>query len=179
MNIFKVPELVVEEYPSKVAASFDCKTEAARAVQQVASAEGAELGQIRLVGPGDPAADRKLQPESGAIARTWIRTHLVFGAVGMLSASVLTFTAIQWGPTALSASPVFTGITLVWVITLSSLMLAGAVTLRMDHDRVLNHVLRASAEGRHTVVAHARSAKQKRRFAKALRTQAGAAVSTL
>jgi hypothetical protein len=148
-------------------------------MKDLSRAADIEPRQVRLVKPDDPEAERKLQPEARAIERTWIRTHLLFGAVGLVSASVFVALAIQWGPTALSASPMFTGLTLVWVRTLSSLMCAGAVALRRDHDRVLNHVLRAPVEGRHTVVAHARSGRQKRRFTEALRTHAETAVSTL
>jgi hypothetical protein len=86
---------------------------------------------------------------------------------------------VQWGPVALSASPLFTTIALIWVTTLSCLMVAGATTLRMDHDLVHAHVRAAASEGRHSVVAHARTARERRRLARQLRRRAQSTVSTL
>lgn len=170
---------IVEEFPSKVVASFDSDTEAMRAASQLAASDRVQARQVRIVAPNDPAAEHKLQPEPRAIELTFFRTHALFGAIGLVTGVVLAAVSINWGPEALQASPMFTLITLTWVSTLFSLMVAGAVTLRMDHDLVLNHVLRASDEGRHSVVAHARSSTQKRGFANQLRAEAGTVATTL
>ncbi len=179
MNMPSLPDVIVEEFPSKVAASFDTQEAAERAAAQIAEAENIEDRQVRTIEPDDSAVARKLQPESQSIQRTWMRTHIAFGAFGLLLGSLLAAIAVQWGPVALTASPMFTGITLVWVSTLSCLMVAGAATLRMDHDLILNHVSAASAKGQHTVIAHARTAREKRRFARQLRRRAETTVSSL
>ena len=179
MKISPLPDVIAEEYPSKVAASFDTREQADRATASVLRAANADTRQLEIIAPDDPAAARKLQPESATIPRTWVRTHCAFGVFGLLLGALLAAAAIQWGPVAMSASPLYTGITLVWVTTLSCLIIAGAVTLRMDHDLVLNHVSTASAKGQHTLVAHARTAREKRRFARLLRRRSEATASSL
>ena len=179
MKMPALPDIVAEEFPSKVAASFETRDAAARAIADVIQVEDVEAHQVRLIEPDDKAAARKLQPESRTIEHTWVRSHLAFGAFGILLGSVLAAASVQWGPVALSASPLFTTITLIWVTTLSCLMIAGATTLRMDHDLVHAHVSAAAARDRHSVVAHARTAREKRRLARQLRRRAESTTSSL
>ena len=169
----------VEQYPSKVTASFRSSSDAAQAAARLAEDGEVEKGQIKVVAPEDQDIDRKLQPEARAIERTFFRRHRNFGISGLVAGLFLSTLAITMGPEAFYASPQLTVITVTWVTFLSSLMLAGALTLRMDHDLIMNHAKQASGQGLHVVVAHARTAPQKRQFANELRAKAERVVSTL
>lgn len=168
-----------EQFPSKVVASFETSSDAKRAATRLSHADEVETGQILIIAPGDNAADSKLQPEARAIENSFIRKHLKYGIAGLLAGVFLSTLAVNWGPDIFTASPLLTSIAVTWVTFLSSLMLAGALTLRMDHDLVFNHAQRASDQGKYVVVAHARSGSQKRRFAEQLDIQAQATAASL
>jgi hypothetical protein len=168
-----------EKFPSKVVASFSTHVEAKEAATTLLLTEEVAASQIKIVAPEDQNADRKLQPEARAIESTFFSKHFYYGASGLFAGLALSALAITWGPEAFTASPLLTAITVTWVTFLSSLMLAGAVTLRMDHDLILNHAQRTSDQGMYLVVAHARTTPQKRRFADQLRGRSESVVSTL
>lgn len=172
-------DIVAEEFPSKVTASYSNAVRAREAAVTLRQWSDVDPRQVRLVSPGDSAVAPKLQPEAEAIERTFYRTHLAFGLAGLGVGSGAAIAAVSWGPIAISASPLLAGLALVWVCTLSSLILAGAVTLRMDHDGVFSHLLQARSKGQTTVIAHARSAAEKRRFRTHLEASASSVASTL
>ncbi|MEE4192513.1 MAG: hypothetical protein V2I66_13110 [Halieaceae bacterium] len=168
-----------ERFPSKVSASFNGASEAHRAADRLLQAEDVVREQVVVIAPEDGAVDSKLQPEARAIEGTFFRKHIAFGLSGLAAGLVLATVAISWGPDVFTGSPFLSTIAITWVTFLSSLMVAGALTLRMDHDMVTNHALRAADEGKYLVVAHARSGAEKRRFAEELKPEATATASTL
>ncbi len=170
--------LPTEEFPSKVSATFDTAREANQAANELSQSEDVESGQVLVIAPGDDRTDLKLEPEPRAIRNTWFRAHVLYGAVGIAVGLVLASAAVNSGLDIFSASPLPTIIAITWVTFLSSLMVAGAITLRLDHDVVVHHSRSAAGSGEYLVVAHARSGAEKRRFAKQLKPAANDTAST-
>ncbi|MEE4660151.1 MAG: hypothetical protein V2J89_06775 [Halieaceae bacterium] len=179
MALFQFSEIPGEKYPSKVSAIFDTAQEAQQAADALAQQASVASDQVHVIAPDESRRGLKLEPEPRAIRNTWVRKHAIHGAVGIALGLMLATVAINSGVDVFRASPVLTTIAITWVTFLSSLMLAGALTLRLDHDRVINQSLRAADNGQYVVVAHARSGSQKRRFLKQLRPDASGTVSTL
>ncbi len=98
---------------------------------------------------------------------------------GLSAGLIISTIAINWGPDVFTASPLLTAIAVTWGCFRSSLMSAGALSLRMDHDSVTNHALRAAGKGKYLLVAQAHSGEGKRRFAEEFRSEATATVTTL
>jgi len=179
VTLSQLPEIPGEKYPSKVSAIFDTAKDARQAADVLAQKAGVEPEQVVVIAPDEPRRGLKLEPEPRAIRNTWVRKHAIHGAAGIASGLLLASVAVNSGVDVFRASPVLTTIAITWVSFLSSLMVAGALTLRLDHDRVINQSLRAADNGQYVVVAHARSGSQKRRFLKQLRSEARGTAATL
>ncbi|MGC3964870.1 MAG: hypothetical protein QM803_16555 [Rhodocyclaceae bacterium] len=162
-----------------VAALFDNLESARRAAEHVRSASSMQAGQVKLVAPADPAFDAKLEPEQTGIAHTLIRTHIVLGAVGLV-AGVLLAVVLQRADLALFAqSPGRSLFVLALLGLFFGMMVGGFVSLRPDHDMVIEKVRWGSASGRWAVVTHPVSSVQKKQAEDVLRAEHGELVESL
>ena len=139
---------------SKVAGVFD-EGEEARAVAKEILGEGA-LGadQVKLVGPDDPAVERKLEPEEAGIARTLIHSHIALGIVGLIVGLVVAAALLLSGVTFARASPYYTVIITAGFGAVVGMMFGGLVSLRPDHDVLITEVEEAAHHGHWAVVVH-------------------------
>jgi hypothetical protein len=133
-----------------VAASFDDAAQA-EAVASTLKSDPQVDGEVSVIAPGDPLAARKMEPEQRGIWRTLRRGHLVFGAAGVLLGLVVSFIAIrQWA--AAADSPGFTVLFITVLGAFFGLMVGGLITLRPDHDAVIQQVRAALERGQWAVV---------------------------
>ncbi|MGA7951452.1 MAG: hypothetical protein WCA45_15005 [Thiobacillaceae bacterium] len=148
---------------SKVAGVFD-EAEEARAVADEIMREGA-LGaeQVRLVGPEDPAVERKLEPEQAGIARTLIRSHIALGIVGLIVGLVVAAALLLSGVEFARASPYYTVIITAGFGAVVGMMFGGLVSLRPDHDVLITEVEEAARQGHWAVVVHPANHEQEMR----------------
>jgi hypothetical protein len=141
---------IAEKSLTLVAASFDDRVQA----EQVASTlkrDPAVDGQVSLIAPDDPLAARKMEPDQRGIWRTMLRGHVVFGVLGALAGAAIAFAVIAAWPAAAS-SPGFTLLFLTVLGTFFGGMVGGLVTLRPDHDAVIQQVHAAQERGQWAVV---------------------------
>lgn len=152
-----------ERYPFKVGAEFADESTALWAVDRVVDRERLDDAQIRLLRPDDPNAGVKLEPESGGIARTLVKSHIVLGAIGLLTALVAAIALVLGGVQPFAASPLFTVLVAGFFGAIAGLLLGGLVSLRPDHDRLIARA-RAAIRHRHFyLVVHTRDHDQERR----------------
>lgn len=109
---------------------------------------------VKVMGPGDPAVERKLEPEEVGIVHTLIRSHTVLGILGLIAglagASALILGGVGWA----AASPFYTlGVAAVFGAA-GGMMLGGLVSLRPDRSVLDVKVEAAVQEGRWAVVVH-------------------------
>lgn len=164
---------------SKVAAVFSSARAARAASTAVADETGIEAAQIRVITPGDPDTDIKLEPEGGNIWRTLVVSHVRLGIAGLLAGlcvfgilMAMQLPQVVQSPFASAAACAFFG-------ALGGLMLGGLVTLRPDHATVINATRDAADHGRTTVVVHALSAEQRARAMAVLGRCGGDVTQTL
>ncbi|MFO7550431.1 MAG: hypothetical protein R6W80_03425 [Haliea sp.] len=152
-----------EQYSHKVSAEFATRESADDMVAQLAADSGLRQSRVELVVPGDQHLGSKVEPESRGIARTALKSHFVLGlaflALGLATAWLL----VTFGPPLTRSSPVMVFIVLGFFPTLFGLMLAGAITLRPDHDPLIASTRKAAQAGRWTVVVHCADEEQQQR----------------
>lgn len=147
-----------EQSLTLVAATFADQATAAEA----ATALRADMPQVEvdLVRPRDADFARKMEPESGGIWRTAIRSHLALGPAGLLVGALASATLVVLGWPAAVTSPMLTTLFLAMLGLFAGLMLAGLFTLRPDRSRVTLSIRRRNRAGQWAVVAHPRSPAQ-------------------
>lgn len=146
---------------SKVAGLFDTADEARVAVDSVRSETGMSDGQVLLVQPNDTAFGRKLEPEQRRIPATLIRTHVVFGALGLGAGALAALALMIAGVDAITSNALIALVAFSVMGTMLGLMFGGLLSLRPDHDLVISAVLSATRHGHWAVVAHPLDESQK------------------
>jgi len=153
---------------SKLAAVFDSEAVARAAVDAVVSGAGLQPAQVKLVTPGEPHPNIKLQPEGRGIWRTIVIAHLRFGIAG-LAVGALAWAVLMWlGVTLIASSALISGVVFVFFGGVAGLMLGGLVALRPDQDGYVLATQDAIADRRSTVVVHALSGEEADRAAAVL-----------
>lgn len=142
--------------PHKIAAIFDDADRAEQAENTLIDSAHFNRSDVQLIKPGDPSVKDKLEPETSAIGKTLINTHLIFGGMGLLLGFVLASIVSTIGPTFAQSSPVLTYLALGMIGSFFGLFVAGAVTLRPDHDPLINETVEATRNNQWALVVQAR-----------------------
>jgi hypothetical protein len=134
-----------------VGADFPDRSSALRA-QRLLKGEASLDGEVAVIGPDDPLAARKLEPEQAGIFKTALRSLVVLGAVGgAIGAGVAVALAAAGWPAAAGSL----GYAVLFMSAFGSyvgMLLAGVVTLRPDHAYVIRRMRDAMARRRWAVV---------------------------
>ncbi len=109
---------------------------------------------IRLIPPHDQHYDEKVEPEDKKIAKTMLKSHLVFAVVGLvvgvIIASILFLLEFEF----LQQHILETYISISILCTFVGLLIAGAFSLRPDHDDLINNIREATRSGLWAIVVH-------------------------
>lgn len=170
--------LIDEKFPSKVAAAFTSGDDARAAAVQLATETGISEGQIRVVEPNDPALDRKLEPESRGIARTLVKAHVKLGIAGLITGLLIALALVMSDLELFNSSPFYTFGLAGGFGAVGGMLLAGLVSLRPDHDRLIMRVQEAARHGRWFVLVHARDHAEERKARDALKAMSDKVIGT-
>lgn len=152
----------MEQYSHKVAAIYPDQSAAQAALEQLEAA-GFSTSQVRLIGPHDPATDKKLEPEGDEIPKEFIKDTAIGtglgGAVGAAGATAMAVTGVAL----YVAQPLLA--TLMTVATGAGIgTLAGALKgLRIKEDAYVAMVQDALRRGHWAVVALGRNTDEEAR----------------
>ena len=171
--------LTSEVSNSKVAAIFADATAARAEAARVRDALQLSDAQVQVVTPADPRPGHKLEPESHGIFLTMIRAHVVLGLVGAVVGAVAFAVLLAMDIPFIVNSAVMSAALLIGFGAVAGLMFGGLVTLRPDHDPLINKVQHALGEGRSAVVVHAFSHAQSAQARDLLLQSSDDVVSTL
>ena len=164
---------------SKLAAVFDSDAAARDAAAAVIAAVGLQPAQVKLIAPGEPDANIKLEPEGGGIWRTIVVAHVRLGILGAVLGAVA-FGIMMWaGLPFVVRSPVAAGLVTVSFGAVGGLLFGGLVSIRPDHDRYVQATHDAMDARRTTVVVHALSREEQQRAKAFLAERGGEVTSTL
>ncbi|WP_205340701.1 hypothetical protein [Denitrificimonas caeni] len=155
--------LLGEKFPHKVSAQYNSQESADRAAQLLVDNAELPRNQIRIVQPYDPNMARKIEPESKGIARTLVKSHTVLGIGGLVLGLLIAAILVSIGPVMTRSSPMFTFIALGFLFSFLGLILGGAISLRPDHDPLIEKTRTATDTGHWTVIAHCTTIEQQTR----------------
>ena len=135
--------------------------------------------QVKVIGPGDAAMERKLEPEEPGIVHTLIKSHVTLGVlgliVGLLAGGGLILAGVEWAV----SSPFFTvGLAAVFG-ALGGMMTGGLVSIRPDRALLDIKVETAVQEGRWAVVVHPVNHGEEERALDVLEHTSGEVIHTL
>ncbi|GLP99129.1 hypothetical protein GCM10007891_09830 [Methylophaga thalassica] len=141
-----------ESKPSKLAAVFDDEQKAIDAKQTLVNVGHFKQQDIEVIQPKDRNTSKKIESEPKAIARFITRSHFIFGGVGLLVGLVIASAMVVSGPMMTQSSPLHTYIALAVVGTFVGLLFAGLLSLRPDHDPLINDTVTASRHNLWTLI---------------------------
>jgi hypothetical protein len=164
---------------SKVGAVFADASEARRAADELVRHYGLEAEQVRVVAPGDPGLSRKLEPEQTGIAMTLVKTHVLLGASGLVLGLVLATILVLTDVAAFASNPAYVFLVCAFFGAIFGMLLGGLLSLRPDHDHLINRVRKASRKGQWSVVVHAKDHDEEKRAKDALEKMSDRVSATL
>lgn len=142
---------------SKLAAVFESGEAARDAAAALLDETGLQATQVKVIAPGEPDADIKLEPEGRNIWRTVGVAHVKLGIAGAVAGIALFVVMMAMGVPFVARSPVAAGLVALFFGTVAGLLWGGFVSIRPDHDPYIHATHDAMAAGRTTVVVHALS----------------------
>ena len=168
-----------EKHPSKVGALFWTLRDARRIVDKIQHDPATESVEVTVLHPTDTDVDSKLQPDSQGVKRTLFRTHRNFSLIGIGAGLGIFCLALLLDAREVTASPLLAATVLTFAGAICGLILAGLISLRPDHDKLLRLSSRARKSGCWMVVAHTGDPAQSVRAREHMRTRAVKTVATL
>lgn len=154
-------QIIDEQYPTKLCAIYENQHDAETAAESLVNNAGLLRDQVKVVHPGDSDLSHKLEPERRGVKRTLFKSHLILGGsffiLGMLIAAYLSV----YGPPLMSSSPLMTFIAFGVMGLFAGLLLAGLISIRPDHDVLINKTRGAAKKGRWTVIVHCKNEQEK------------------
>lgn len=146
--------MMKESRSGKVSGEFEDRGSAENAKSILLGKAGVDDDDIRIIAPDDPAFSPKVEPESRGIALTMLNAHYVLGVAGLLFGLTVSALLVLFGPPLAASSPVMTFIAITTISTFLSLLWAGFIALRPDHDPLTMRAEHAKRAGRWTLVVH-------------------------
>lgn len=147
-------EIIGESRPGMVSGIFRSEADAKRAIESLINEGDFNADHINVISPNDKNFAEKVEPDQSGIARTMVRSHLIFGFIGLLSGLILSAFLALFGPPLTQSSPMFTTIALALICFFIGLIFAGLVTVRPDHDPLIEDTRHAIRSGQWAVVVH-------------------------
>lgn len=111
--------------------------------------------------------------------RTAVRAHLILGFIGAVIGLCVWAVVYFAGVAALVSSPVFSLSAFVVLGAVGGLLLGGLITARPDHQRVIQRVKTATADGKWSVIVHPLTPSQCDVVAEVLQASNGEVVRTI
>lgn len=139
---------------TKVAGIFNSQAEAQSAVDALNNESDFTQRHIKFISPEDTNYDEKVEPEDKNIGKTLLSTHLIYAviglAIGLLLSGVLL--SLDLGFMQGFVFEAYAAISIICIFI--ALLMAGFMSLRPDHDPVINDIREAKRAGKWIVIIH-------------------------
>lgn len=145
--------ILAERYPARVAAAFEDAGAARRAAEELLYETGLTRDQVRIVDPHDPSVASKIETENQGIWQTVMRTHLLFGGLGLFAGLAVAATSLSAGLAFVLSQPVMVIVTSAVFGAVAGLLIGGLVSTRPDHVRLYRLACEAARAKNWLVVA--------------------------
>lgn len=145
-------QLSEESKASKVAAVFENEQQALDAQRILLNSGYFNQQNIEIVRPKDKHVSEKMEPEPKAIAKFITRSHFMFGGLGLLLGLIIATTLVISGPEMTRSSPLQTYLAFTIMGTFFGLLIAGFLSLRPDHDPLINQTISATQHNQWSLI---------------------------
>ena len=160
--------IIAEQYPGKVGAAFDSVEKAELAADQLEQQFGIRFDAIEIVKPKDRSFEQKLEPEGKGIRNTVIRSNVTMGVVGVVVGGLVALCLHQLQIPMVVFSPYYTTFFVMALCGVGGLLLGGLISLRPDHDRLIQFSRQVTNQRRWMLLVHVETVEQKREVKKYL-----------
>lgn len=158
INILKI--LFSEKSLTKVAGFYNSQFEAENAAKVILSNSSMDRYRVRILHPYEAASPTgsimgmKIEPESDNIFKSIIKSHIILGATGGL-VGLIVYAMLAWSDNpSIISTPLQSLIALIGFGITFGLLLAGFLSLRPDHTRLIAKVREALEEGKYAIIVH-------------------------
>lgn len=145
-----------ESRPHKIAAVYEQESAAVDAQHTLVDYGNFDKRDVDIIKPNDAHARDKIEPETEAIGHTLFFSHFILGALGLGIGLAVAALLTTKGPLFAQSSPFLTFLALGLMGSFFGLFVAGALTLRPDHDPLINDILMAVKDNKWAVVVQAK-----------------------
>ncbi|MDO6695511.1 hypothetical protein Q4574_19585 [Aliiglaciecola sp. 3_MG-2023] len=166
------PNIIEEQHPSKIVAVYENEFKAKQAAEKLINTAEISEDQFNIVAPEDRQFERKIEPETQAVGKTLLASHLMLGLIGMVTGLLVASSLIIAGTQFAVSSPIMLIIATGTLGTFMGLLVAGAVSLRPDHDSVVNKARDATHHNKWSVIVHAKDRQQIQQAKKVMKDSA-------
>lgn len=157
-----IPIYNEEQYPSKVEAVFDNENDARIAQREVTLATDVLIGETQIITPDERNWSKQIEPEADTLIESMFLNHVIYGLSGLAIASLLAMILIFSGVNFAFSSPIITTFVFMFVGGMMGMMIAGLLTLRPDHDNVIQRARHALKKGKVVLLVHIKDRPQLR-----------------
>lgn len=168
-----------EDNSKKIAGIFNSQSEAKNAFDAISSENEFTQDDIKLISPEDANFGKKVEPEDKNIGKTLLSTHLTYGVggliIGLLISSILL--ALNFGFMQGFVFETYTAISIISIFI--ALLVAGFMSVRPDHDPVINEVRKAKRSGKWALIVHTDTTEKANNAKKLIQPFAATTTSTL
>ncbi len=133
---------------------------------------------VDLIEPGDPKMTNKLEPETVGVRRTLVRAHVVMGIAGILGGLLLVLILSLLGIEAITSNIGYASMALGFIGGMIGMMAGGLVSIRPDHDHLINEAREACEHGQWVVLVHTQEKSEEDRVRDVLKQYSDDVVST-
>nr|WP_136250469.1 hypothetical protein [Ningiella ruwaisensis] len=137
---------------NRLAAIYSSREALVSAKQKLISKLAIKQQSIEVIEPKDDAKSYKLEGESKPIGMKMLWVHLVYGAVGIAVGLMVGWLLVNYGPEFTQLNPTFTYIAMLSPGLFIGLFLSGLVSLKPQHDKLNQSVVKASKEDEWTLL---------------------------
>jgi hypothetical protein len=146
--------IIGEQYPHRLGAVFATERSARSAMENLMLDMNLDEDQVRLVRPGDVAPGRKVEPETRGVRETLWHSHLFCALTGLLVAFGVGGALLVSGLAMVRSAPLLTFAVLGFFGVSAGIITAGVLSLRPDHDRLVNRAVEAANRGEWMLLVH-------------------------
>lgn len=167
-----------EEHATKVAAIFDSEEQAKSAFESLNENDQFDQNSIKFIAPHDQDFDKKVEPEDKNIAKTLLNTHILLAviglAVGLLISTAFLFIEVEFMQNFVLET--YAGVSTITVFI--ALLVAGFMSIRPDHDPLINKVRKATSSGMWVLIVHTDTNKKSNKAEQLLKPYAKSVTAT-
>lgn len=143
-----------EDNSKKIAGIFNDEAKAQQAVDAVKADSDLVQADVKLVSPSETHFGKKVEPEDKNMSKSFLNRHIAYAGfglvIGLIASTILMFLNLGFMQNFIIET--YAAISVICIFM--GLLAAGFVSVRPDHDPLINDVRQAAQAGKWIVIVH-------------------------